>query len=83
MMKENPKYENLTDNRTLEYGVSKELTDIVAELRNLADRIQGTEEKWVGGLKRGAVTWEDTAKTIACMANDIEHTMEFILEKFD
>ena len=83
MMEENPKYENLTDNRTFEYGVSKELTDIIAELRKLADRVQSTEEMWVGSLRRGAVTWEDTAKTIACMADDIEHTMEFILEKFD
>lgn len=83
MMKENPKYENLTDNKTLEYGASEELTDIITELRNLADRIQDTKEKWVGSLKRGGVTWEDTAKTLACMANDIENTMEFILEKFD
>jgi hypothetical protein len=76
-------YRNLTDPRTMEFGVSKELTDIVDELKNLAKAIEKYDIQLVGKMKRNAIDWETVAADLEDIKRDIKNRTDFILEKFD
>lgn len=78
-----PKYENLTDSTSLEYGVSKELTEVANELQTLVREIQDLDESFIGRMKRKDLTWEDVARELAELQERIENVTDFILEKFD
>lgn len=78
-----PKYDNLTDRTSLESGVCEEITNIVEELRNLANVAENLNHSFVNRMKREALTWEDVAKELAELQNQIENTTDFVLEKFD
>lgn len=83
MMKTTPKYENLTDNTTLEYGMSKELNEVHTELINLAQAVKDLDLSIVGRIKKEAISWEDIAKELEVLRERIENTTDYILEKFD
>lgn len=83
MMKTAPKYENLTDNTTLEYGMSKELNEVHTELTNLAQAVKDLDLSIVGRMKKEAIGWEDIAKELEVLRERIENTTDYILEKFD
>ena len=76
-------YRNLTDPRTMEFGVSKELTDIVDELKSLAKDIEKYDIQLVLRMQRSAVNWETVAMELANIKRDIKNRTDFILEKFD
>lgn len=78
-----PKYENLIDNTSLEYGISKELTEVVKELQTLTKNIQKFDESLIGRMKRNALSWEDVANELEDLRNEIKNVTYFILEKFD
>ena len=78
-----PKYENLIDNTTLEYGISKELTEVVKELQTLTKNVQKFDESLIGRMKRNALSWEDVANELEDLRNEIKNVTYFILEKFD
>lgn len=78
-----PKYENLTDNTSLEYGVSKELTEVADELQTLVREVQYLDESFIGRMKRKDLTWEDVARELAELQERIENVTDFVLEKFD
>lgn len=82
-MKTAPKYENLTDNTTLEYGMSKELNEVHTELTNLAQAVKDLDLSIVGRMKKEAISWEDIAKELEVLRERIENTTDYILEKFD
>lgn len=82
-MKTAPKYENLTDNTTLEYGMSKELNEVHTELTNLAQAVKDLDLSIVGRMKKEAIGWEDIAKELEVLRERIENTTDYILEKFD
>lgn len=83
MMKTAPKYENLTDNTTLEYGMSKELNEVHTELINLAQAVKDLDLSIVGRIKKEAISWEDIARELEVLRERIENTTDYILEKFD
>ena len=83
MMKTTPKYENLTDNTTLEYGMSKELNEVHTELTNLAQAVKDLDLSIVGRMKKEAISWEDIARELEVLRERIENTTDYILEKFD
>jgi peptidoglycan hydrolase CwlO-like protein len=78
-----PIYENLVDTTTLEYGLSKELTEIVNELQTLAKNVQDLDNSFIGKMKRKAITWEEVAEELESLQKQIQNTTDFILEKFD
>lgn len=82
-MKTTPKYENLTDNTTLEYGMSKELNEVHTELTNLAQAVKDLDLSIVGRMKKEAISWEDIARELEVLRERIENTTDYILEKFD
>lgn len=82
-MKTAPKYENLTDNTTLEYGMSKELNEVHTELINLAQAVKDLDLSIVGRIKKEAISWEDIARELEVLRERIENTTDYILEKFD
>lgn len=83
MMKTTPKYENLTDSTTLEYGMSKELNEVHTELTNLAQAVKDLDLSIIGRMKKEAISWEDIAKELEALREKIENTTDYILEKFD
>ena len=78
-----PIYENLVDTTTLEYGMSKELTEIANELQTLARNVQDLDNSFIGRMKRKAITWEEVAEELASLQKQIKNTTDLILEKFD
>lgn len=78
-----PKYDNLTDTRTLEFGVCEELTNVANELQTLVRNVQDLNQSFINRMKRDALTWEDVAKELVEIRNQIENTTDFVLEKFD
>lgn len=76
-------YDNLTDPRTMEFGVSKELTDIANELQTLVRNIQDYDCSVIGRMKRGAITWEELSEELGDLFQQILNTTSFVLEKFD
>jgi peptidoglycan hydrolase CwlO-like protein len=78
-----PIYANLVDTTTLEYGISKELTDIANELQTLVRNVQDLDNSFIGRMKRKAITWEEVAEELESLQKQIKNTTDFILEKFD
>lgn len=78
-----PKYDNLTDTRTLEFGVCEELTNIYKELQGLAKKADDLNLSFVEKMKRNALTWEEVAADLAELKDSIENITDFVLEKFD
>ena len=78
-----PRYENLTNKTSLEYGISKELIEVADELQTLTRNIQDLDESFIGRMKRNSLSWEDIFNELEDLRNEIERVSEFILEKFD
>ena len=76
-------YNNLTDPRTMEYGVSYELTEIAKELDSLVEKVKLFDYSMVGKMKRGAITWEELNEQLGDLFQQILNTTSFVLEKFD
>lgn len=78
-----PIYANLIDATTLEYGISKELTEIANELQTLVRNVQDLDNGFIGRMERKAITWEEIAEELESLQKQIKNTTDFILEKFD
>ena len=76
-------YDNLSDTRTMEYGISKELTDIANEFDRLSRKVANFDYSMVGKMKRNAITWEQLDEDLGDLFQEILNTTSFILEKFD
>lgn len=79
-----PKYDNLTDNRTMEWAMIEEIGDVKKELQKLVDLTDALSNKFVGGLQQGTITeWEQIAEMLSNYADVMEQKMETIIERFD
>ena len=78
-----PQYSNLTDNRTVEWGIAQELTDIAEEFTALAKLANDLNTCLVGGLQQGSIKeWEEIAKLLSQFEKEVEQRMEVISDKF-
>ena len=78
-----PQYNNLTDNRTVEWGIAQELTDIKQEFTALAELADNLNTRLVGGLQQGSIKeWEEIAQLLSQFEEEIAQRMETISDKF-
>lgn len=78
-----PQYNNLTDNRTVEWGIAQELTDIEEEFAALAKLASNLNTRLVGGLQQGSIKeWEEIAQLLSQFEEEVEQRMEAISDKF-
>ena len=78
-----PKYDNLTDNRTMEWAMAEEIGDVKKELQKLVDLTDALSNKFAGGLQQGTITeWEQIAEMLSNYADVMEQKMETITERF-
>ena len=78
-----PQYNNLTDNRTVEWGIAQELTDIEEEFAALAKLANNLNTGLVGGLQQGSIKeWEEIAQLLSQFEEEVEQRMEVISDKF-
>lgn len=78
-----PQYNNLTDNRTVEWGISQELTNIKEEFAALSKLADNLNTRLVGGLQQGSIKdWETIAQLFLQFEEEIEQRMDAISEKF-
>jgi hypothetical protein len=78
-----PQYNNLTDNRTVEWGIAQELTDIEKEFIALATLANNLNTRLVGGLQQGSIKeWEEIAQLLSQFEEEITERMEAISDKF-
>lgn len=78
-----PQYNNLTDNRTVEWGMVQELTDIKEEFEALAKLADNLNTRLVGGLQQGSIKeWEEIAQLLSQFEEEVEQRMEEISYKF-
>ena len=78
-----PQYNNLTDNRTVEWGVAQELTDIEEEFAALAKLANNLNTRLVGGLQQGSIKeWEEIAQLLSQFKEEVEQRIEAISDKF-
>ena len=78
-----PQYNNLTDNRTVEWGMVQELTDIKEEFEALAKLANNLDTRLVGGLQQGSIKeWEEIAQLLSQFEEEVEQRMEEISYKF-
>ena len=68
-----PTYNNLTDNRTMEWAITQDLTEIKKELENLVEMTDKLNQRIVGGLQQKSIKeWA----TIIQLVEDYSATME-------
>lgn len=78
-----PSYENLMDKRTMEYGLSAEMTDVKEELQELAELTNKIDCKLVGGLQQGNLkTWEEVGNLIKSWSEIMEERLALIQARF-
>ena len=78
-----PQYNNLTDNRTVEWGMVQELTDIKEEFEALAKLADNLNTRLIGGLQQGSIKeWEEIAQLLSQFEEEVEQRMEEISYKF-
>lgn len=78
-----PQYNNLTDNRTVEWGMVQELTDIKEEFEALAKLADNLNTRLVGGLQQGSIKeWEEIAQLLSQFEEEVGQRMEEISYKF-
>jgi uncharacterized Zn finger protein len=79
-----PKYENLNDNRTMEWSLIQEITDVKNELQELVNMADRIDKKLVGGLQQGSITsWEQISELLATWCDKMGDKMDGIIERFD
>lgn len=78
-----PNYENLTDNKTLEFGMMKELSEIQTTLENMAKEVSELNTKCVNQMKQGELTWKKLAEELEELHTLLGQRTDYILEKFD
>lgn len=78
-----PKYENLTNKTTLEYGMMQELTNIQKTLEDTAKKVSELNIKCVNQIQRNELTWEKLAEELERLHTLLEQRTSYILEKFD
>jgi hypothetical protein len=77
-----PQYNNLTDNRTVEWGMIQELTDLEEEFEALAKLANNLNTHLVGGLQQGSIKeWEEIAQLLSQFEEEVEQRMEAISYK--
>ena len=80
---EAPSYDNLMIKRTMEYGLSAEMTDVKEELQELAELTSKINCKLVGGLQQGNLkTWEEVGNLIKGWSEIMEKRLALIQERF-
>ena len=78
-----PQYNNLTDNRTVEWGITQELTNNKEDFEALATLADNLNIRLVGGLQQGSIKdWETIAQLLSQFVEEIEQKMEAISDKF-
>ena len=78
-----PQYNNLTDNRTVEWGMVQKLTEIKKEFEALAKLADGLDSRLVGGLQQGSIKeWEEIAQLLSKFEVEVEQRMKAISYKF-
>ena len=78
-----PQYSNLTDNRTVEWGMIQELTDLQEEFEALAKLTNNLNTLLVGGLQQGSIKkWEEIAQLLSQFEEEVEQRMEAITDNF-
>ena len=78
-----PQYNNLTDSRTVEWGITQELSGIAEEFVALAKLANNLNTRFVGGLQQGSIkNWETIAQLLSQFEEEVEQRMEAISDKF-
>jgi hypothetical protein len=78
-----PQYNNLTDSRTVEWGIVQELIGIKEESMALAELANNLNIYLVNGLQQGSIKdWETIAQLISQFEEEVEQKMEAISVKF-
>ena len=83
MMTDKPKFENLTNNKTMEFGLSCELTEIATILQTTAQKVLEVDSEMIIKMKQNSLTWEEVANQLEKLSSIIKHRTDYILEKFD
>jgi len=78
-----PKYENLTNKTTLEFGMMQELTNIQLTLEDTAKKVSELNIRCVNQIQRNELTWEKLAEELEKLHTLLEQRTSYILEKFD
>ena len=78
-----PKYDNLTDNRTMEWAMAEEIGDVKKELQRLVDLTDTLSNNFVGGLQQGTITeWSQVLEMLGKYADVMEKKLDSITERF-
>lgn len=68
-----PTYDNLTDNKTMEFAIAEEFSEIAKELKRLADFMENTNTTFINKLQNNHIKdWEEVSNFIE------EHTDQLI-----
>lgn len=79
-----PKYEKLTDKRSVEWGLAQELSNVKTELEKLVKLTDEVNIWFVNGLQYGHIKeWKEVAEKLLEFENTIEEKVDEILLSFD
>lgn len=68
-----PSYEKLlTDENSMEYGVNKEIGEIITDIKNLEERLKEIRSDWRAQILDQKATWDTTIE----MAEEIEKAIK-------
>lgn len=79
-----PSYEKLlTDENSMEYGVNKEIDEIITDIKNLEERLKEIRSNWRAQILDKKATWETTVEMVEEMEKIIEDVFYDIIERFE
>lgn len=79
-----PSYEKLlTDENSMEYGVNKEINEIITDIKNLEEKIKEIRLDWGMQVLNQKATWETTVEMIEEMEKTIKDVFYDIIERFE
>lgn len=79
-----PSYEKLlTDENSMEYGVNKEINEILADIKDLEERIRKIRLDWAMQVQDRMATWDSTVEMIYQIEKTIKDAFYDIMERLD
>ena len=79
-----PSYEKLlTDENSMEYGVNKEISEIITNIKNLEEKIKEIRSDWRTQILDKKATWETTVGMVEEMEKIIKDVFWDIMERLD
>lgn len=79
-----PSYEKLlTDENSMEYSINKDINEILADIKNLEEKIRKIRLDWAMQVQDRMATWDTTVEMIVKIEKMIKDTFYDIMERFD